>query len=398
MVIFARIKPLWLYNRRVEYAKTLDWILLEINLPPEVAKTPKAMENVLDGLHGAYTEIKGRTKWLEGKAGDLFSLEMAGTNGELHFYIRCQRGVRNFVESKIYAQYPDAEIREVEDYTAQLPPDIPNKDYKLWGADMMLVKHWAYPLKTYLEFEDIEEERRLDPISQYAEMISKMEEGEHMWLQILISPLLKEVGKEAQNIRDELVGRKKPKKKSMMGELGTFFVEFFNNMIGVMVTTGEPTWSGESKSAETAEFGMQTLTPGEQKIIEKIEIKQGKTPFGVAMRMVYIARNDVYHGEHISAFMGFLRQFSGLNSFKPESKSKPSSSLIFFKNQRNHLRTTRLYNAYRGRMLSVFAQKPYVLGTDELATIYHFPGRVVHAPFMPRIKSRTSEPPKNLPL
>jgi hypothetical protein len=229
-------------------------------------------------------------------------------------------------------------------------------------------------------------------------MVYKMKDGEHMWLQILISPLLKEVGKEAKDIRDELAGRKKPKKKSMMGELGTFFVDFFNNMIGVMVTTAEPTWSGESKPAEVSEFSMQKLTLGEQKTIEKIEIKEGKTPFGAAMRMVYIARNDVYHGEHISSFMGFLRQFSGLNGFKPESKSKPSSSLILLKNQRNHLRSTRLYNAYRSRMLSVFAGKPYVLGADELATIYHFPGKVVRAPFMPRIRSRTSEPPKNLPI
>jgi len=39
------------------------------------------------------------------------------------------------------------------------------------------------------ELEDIEEERRLDPLASLGEVISKTKEGEQIWIQIIISPL-----------------------------------------------------------------------------------------------------------------------------------------------------------------------------------------------------------------
>ena len=66
-------------------------------------------------------------------------------------------------ESKIYSQYPDAQVEEVSDYMDEIPPDVPSRDYDLWGADFVLVKkNWLYPLRTYVDYEDIEEERRID--------------------------------------------------------------------------------------------------------------------------------------------------------------------------------------------------------------------------------------------
>ncbi|MEX0877956.1 MAG: hypothetical protein WDZ40_03830 [Candidatus Spechtbacterales bacterium] len=378
--LFSKVHPLYLRNKRSQYSKKLDWIVLEVSLPPDVLKTPKAMENVLEGLHGVWSPLTSREKWTEGVVIDRFSLEMVGTAGRLHFYIRCKRSQRNFVESKVYSQYSDAAIEEVPDYTADLPADVPGESYEVWGAEYTLNRSWVYPIRTYIEFEDLDEDRRMDPISQYAELVSKMEEGEHMWMQVVISPVLSEVEGKAKSEIDKLVGR----------DSGTKYVDPLTSIFNAFGG------GGQKKKPEKTQSDMTRMTPGERMNIEKIEIKDSKIKFNTMLRAVYVARKDVWHGEHLAGLHGYLRQFSGLNSFRPHSGSFPKGSLILFKKFRNYIRKRNILAAYKGRYLD-FATSPYVLSTEEIATMYHFPGRVVRAPLMPRVPSRTSEPPSGLP-
>ncbi|OGZ59822.1 MAG: hypothetical protein A3A00_00215 [Candidatus Spechtbacteria bacterium RIFCSPLOWO2_01_FULL_38_20] len=388
VVIFLRIKPLWLTYKGIQYSKTKNWIVLEVTLPPEVEKTPKAMENVLAGLHGVWKSVSARDKWTKGVSVDTFSLELAGIDGELHFYFRCQDNQRQLVESKIYSQYPDAEIHQVQDYITSIPPQLPNKDYEMWAADYILTRDWAYPITTHIEFEDPEQERRLDPLSQFAELVSKMDSGEYMWVQVIIRPVLSEVAGKAQEKINEEVGRKAPKKVGVWAEISSF-VKNINNYYMGRELTGRP----GAESAEKSDT--LKLTPGEQEKVKRMEMKASKVSFSTTIRVLYVARKDVFHKGHIPAVQGFFNQFSsGFNSFKPTST--PSGSLIFFKGTRNFIRRLKLVNAYRGRGLG-WLSEPYVLSVEELATIYHYPGRVVTAPFMPRISSRSSEPPKGLP-
>ncbi|OGZ61443.1 MAG: hypothetical protein A3H51_03035 [Candidatus Spechtbacteria bacterium RIFCSPLOWO2_02_FULL_38_8] len=394
VALFLRVKKYWLSYQASKYKKSLEWAVLEVILPPEVEKTPKAMENVLVGLHGAYKSVSSREKWTKGTSPDSFSLEMTGVDGELHFYVRCQSSQRSFVESKLYSQYPDAEIYEVKDYTKEtVPPELPNKDYEVWGADYVLTKDWPYPILSYIDFEDKEEERRLDPLSQFAELVSKMEKGENIWLQIVISPVATKdkVAEKAKEILDKETGRAKAKPASVGQEV----VSFVGN-VARHISAKELLPGPEGKPA--SEASMQKLTPGEQEKVKKIEIKTSKLLFKITARAVYVARNDVFHKPHVPALQGFFNQFnSGINSFK--SSSSPSGSLIFFKNSRNFSRKTKLVGAYRGRALGAISkdQKDNILNVEELATLYHFPGTLVKAPLMPRISSRTAEPPKGLP-
>jgi len=45
-----------------------------------------------------------------------------------------------------------------------------------------------------------------------------------------------------------------------------------------------------------------------------------------------------------------------------------------------------------------YRPKVFVLNTEELATIYHFPGLVSGSPAFKRIESKTAKPPANLPF
>ena len=60
------------------------------------------------------------------------------------------------------------------------------------------------------------------------------------------------------------------------------------------------------------------------------------------------------------------------------------------------------YRYYRSRYpfsdIYIMKSKPIILNTEELATIYHFPGVTVGAPSMPRLQARRAEPPAGLPV
>lgn len=399
--LFFQLKPAWRDWRSLKYQKTLQRILLEIKLPPEVLKTPKAMENVLVGFHGAHSDLGWFDYWFKGESQDSYSLELMGTNGELRFYIRCIDKKRNFVESRIFAQYPDAEIHEVPDYMDDLPPVIPNTDYDMWGADFVLVRDWVYPIRTYYEFEDPEEDRRLSTISQFAEVAAKMQENEYVMMQLIISPAINEPKpkERAAAERDKLMGRIEEKKQSgdpmllrAFGLVGDFVGAFLGQ-------SPEEQQEEQRRDEMRIDLGALRLSKGEMEVVQAIERKASQTIFICMTRGMYVYRRDVAHREHIAGLGGFFKQFAAenTNGIRPASGVYPSSALWIFKKWRNDRRKRRVYYAYRMRK-DDYLRPPYVLSVEEIATMFHIPGRIVAAPSLRRQESKSAQPPPTLPL
>ena len=88
-------------------------------------------------------------KWWEGHFQKTLSLEIISIGGDIRFILKVPAPVRNLVESSIYAQYPEIEIVEVEDYTKNVPQDIPNDKWDLWGCDYETIKPDIYPISVY---------------------------------------------------------------------------------------------------------------------------------------------------------------------------------------------------------------------------------------------------------
>lgn len=397
VILFPLVKDMWLLSRNLRYGRGMSYILLEIKIPKEVVKTPKAMEIALSGIHGTVGVLNWRDKWIAGEFQPSFSLEITGIDGQMHFYIRCERKYQHLVEAKLYAQYPELEIWEVEDYTNQIPQDIPNNSWDLWGTDMILLKNEAYPIRTYEFFEDLEEERRFDPLSSLAEVISKLQEGEQLWIQTIISPRFDfDWTKDSAKVSDKLLGRKEASSAPGLLEDITEFIGNGIRLFGGLI----PEWGGRGEEHKEDEPNFMRLSRGEQRIIEAIEDKRAKAGFKVTIRTIYLARRDVMNKTNIAAIQGIYRQFGdqNLNGFRPGLGSLPSSSLMVFKNTRNHRRKIRMFNMYKMRMLGMLS-KPYILNAEELATLYHFPGSAVQAPSTSsaRLKAKRGEPPANLP-
>lgn len=425
IALFVIVRAVWIFNARQKLIGKLNWVLLEIKPPKEVRKTPKAMELLFAGLHG----FQGNPNWWErniaGKVQDWFSFEMISQDGQIIFFIRTIAMYRNFVEAQIYAQYPQAEIKQVDDYAQTVPKDIPSKDFDLWGTELMLTKEDAYPIRTYPYFEKdlIVEEQRIDPLASVAEVMSKLGPGEKIWIQTLARPIDHKWQETAEKLRDKLIGRKKEKKQSFIAQEAIAWGEAIREKLGELAT-GELSEGSSKKDDKQAVNPMMQMTQYERDKVTAIENKMAKIGYEVIIRFLYLAPTNVFAKPNAGAIIGCYKQFSlqDQNGFKPNSKVTTKIDYrIQLKKPREFSRKRKILAAYQKRqfvpqskvvkylrpllyerlpILNKFFIKsqPFILNTEELASIYHFPGTMVEAPTMFRVEAKKGGPPAGLPM
>jgi len=391
---------LWVKYLQTKAIKKIKWLLLEVKISRNIEKTPKAMEQVFSGLHGILTKVKFLDKYWKGKVQEWFSFEIAGIDGSVYFFIRTPENFRNLVEAQIQAQYPDAEILEVLDYAAPLAGKIPSKTYDINGVEFILEKADYYPIRTFLSFEERQKERRLDPMASFLEILSKLSPSENIFIQYLIKPTgEKDWINEGIEAVNKLVGKKTEVKKNWFEIFFGGINEFVVNLLKAIAIY--PEWSEAKK--EEVKTTSQNLSPGNRLVAEAIENKISKLAFRVCIRFAYIAKRDIFNRVNIAAINGAFKQFNtlNLNAFKGNKKAGTTADqpriIPFIKNRRGFIRKVAFVDRYVNRKLSK-NKKDFILNTEELATIYHYPILVVETPTMRRVEAKKSEPPVSLPI
>jgi len=397
--LFFTVRDLWLFYIRMRFIEGISWITLEVLVPKDVEKTPKAMEQVFAGLAAIASGANFIEKWRDGKVQEWISFEMAGEEGKLRFFIRTPEKFKNMVMALIFSQYAQADIKEVDDYTENSPKEMPSKDFDLWGTELIFDKDNAYPIRTYPEFEEAQEEKRIDPLASFAEVMNHLGADEKIWVQFLLRPAPKDWKEKGDALVNKLIGKKEPPKPKGMFEYFFAYIEwlitgFVKTALNMEVGEGPEGASGKEK--EGPETKIQTLSPGEKSIVEAIEKKLSKVGFEAVIRIVYWGRRDIFSKSNIGAILSYFRQFNTLNmnAFKPNKNVTPSID-YWFKNRREFSRKVKIWYAYKKRL---FLSKPIILNTEELATIYHFPTIFVEAPTVYRVESRKGGPPPTLPV
>lgn len=370
------------------HVANLKWVTLELKIPKENLKTPKAMEQVFASLHAL-----GADDWL--------AIEIAGFSHSTHFFVRVPEEYRNLIEASVFSQYPNAEVAVADDYVDRFGVDLPDQTYDLAGAELMLARESAYPIRTYPSFDGlrIEEEQYLDPIATIAEVMSNLKDDEMVWLQITLRPLGNDKfdawKKEVQEVLDELLGRKpKQEKLSFFKWLGKELAPFLKNL--ALAPIQPPVWSGAEEKKEEKPQGKQ-FSYGENEIIKAIEGKVAKFAFECGIRVLYIDRRDAFSKSNVSTVVGALRQFGAphLNSFKLDDPKLTFLESRFRKDATELANKKKLFQDYRGR---VMPSKPFVLNVEELATLYHPPHSTVGAEKLARLSMRKGGPPPDLPV
>jgi hypothetical protein len=392
----------WVYFIRIRTMKKFKWQMLEIKFPAEVEKTPLAMEQVLATMHSILFKGGWWKRYIyEGRVQEWFSLEITTFEGELHFYIRTIAQFRDLIEAAIYAQYPQAEIYEAEDYVMNVPNVIPNETHNLFGSEYKLAREDAYPIRTYqdFEFESYEGKANVDPLAVIIESMSKLRQGEQAWIQIVIRPTDDGWKKASVDLISNLVGRqKKTSPGSYIAALLRKEVQDYAKGF-IEAPFQKPEYDsfefGEKKSDKPHSL-MQFLTPLEKEILEAVERNVSKVGFETVIRVVYIAKKEVFN------IPTFFQVGSGFNQFNTQHMNaiKRDNSTITackfpFKKVKEMQRKRWLLFKYRIRMRP---KKMFILNIEELASIFHPPGRIVMAPTTPRIQTKKGEPPHGLPV
>ncbi|MBI4160011.1 hypothetical protein HY504_02495 [Candidatus Wolfebacteria bacterium] len=410
-IFFPSLRRTWLTYVQDRYVRSIDWVLLEIKVPKDILKTPKAMEQIFAAMYASYSHgLSFLYLYIDGFVDYWYSFEMAADASGIHFYIMTPAKQRNMVEAAIYAQYPEAEILEVSDYVNELPRKMPNQMYDLWGTDLGFGKPSAYPIRTYPYFEANVEEQRLDPISGLAEIMSGLKEGEHLWWQVIVAPsdgspyIDNKWVEEGEAVIAKITGED-VKKKS--GGFLADVAEWARNVIWAPMEL--PIW-GEAKPEEKKQ--RQILNPAEQEIVKAISAKIAKLGFETKVRFIYIGKRDGFTNANAVAVMGAERQFNtqDLNQLKPCKEITLLSGwkprfVPFYKRLMLFSQKKKLFDNYRTRRLGsrrIGKWRPggkiFTFNTEELATIFHFPLGVVKAPKLRRLDFKSGGPPAELPV
>ncbi len=409
-VFIGLVVPMWffyrLYNKRRYYItyKT-KYVLLAIDVPKDTEQSPKAVESIFTALAGTYNKPnKYQNLWL-GQYQEPFSFEIASLGGYIQFFIRTPVQYRDLVEAAVYAQYPDAEIVESEDYVDRISSNFDTEQYDLWGTEFVLENKDIYPIRTYVDFEHQASEDFKDPMAAVLEILSRINQDEDVWLQLLITPIndkWKEQGlAEVKNITE---GHKTTKTSAwgLFANMGSGLVETVRYM-GYSLVPYSPPEEKETKKKKD-ELGMVPtiikLTPGQRDVVAAIERKISKIGFRTKFRMIYWGRRETFlKGRGVNAVLGTIKQFTALNlnGFKP-SKLVTTKADYFLVKQRITKKQKKILIAYKLRSPFHGAGLGRILNTEELATIYHFPVTTVKAPLVRKTELKKAEPPFTLPV
>ncbi len=395
----------WLHYIRQDFISGITYVMLEVVPPREVLRSPKAMELFLTNALYHYSNKGGKEEYWQGAVWFWHSLEIVSIEGQVHFYIRTPTRLKEYVETQMYAQYPQAQIRVVEDYTLAVDEITPQSDWNLWGCEFQLEKPEAYPIKTYVDYgldKDPDEEFKVDPLSPVVELFGSIKKGEQMWVQFVVRPSKVEYhthgtwfGKhdwvaEAQNEIEKLMEK-----------------YALSNLI-----------EGSTEKKTRPPYAMEPTIKG-------MTTKITKLGFDTGIRVCYVAKKDAWDLNNRRNIRMIFRQYNNplVNSLvrKNSTQADAFGSIFTISPEKVMVLSNRMLTEYRERsffylpmrhhlaaylpwpisptlFMKYFHPHTMVLNVEELATLWHFPGQILKVPTLERIESKEAAPPTNLPL
>lgn len=374
----------YLAYKQNKFIQSQKSTLLEITLPRELLKSPLAMELFLTSLYQTKGEGTWISKYIDGKVRPWFSLEIVSTAGNVHFYIWTWEFWKRVIESQLYAQFPDIEVKTVEDYASKVHYKA-GGDIDLFSCNFILEKADHYPIKTYLDYKldkDPDEELKIDPMTPLLEYMGSLGAGEEAWVQIIIRSHKKE--------------RAKP---------GRGF--FSKDTVDYTYAAAEEVKKIKTKDKQKVGVGEisiegSSVSKGDKDIIEAIERNTSKLSFDTGIRVMYLAKQGFFNEVNISGLTGSFRQYgsSNLNSFKGDHATSFDYPWQDWRGKKLVKLKEHALHTYQSRSYFHVPDKGhfFTLSTEELATIYHFPGSVAKTPTLGRMEAKRSEPPANLPI
>lgn len=282
-------------------------------------KKEKLFKGLLDNLQNTVKDVP-------------ISMEMLGYDQYTYFFFAVPDNLFETIEGLLYSVYPHCEIRETKDYVDAYKPN--NGKTFLSGVKLKLRWGDVYSIKTSDEFEE-------DSQSRLFSVISKINTGEQVWVQLVVSP----------------------KEESAVYHLGRRIMLAWNKFKKIFNIRDRVRAKGE----ETVIQRRHKLALG----------KADSSPFLCNIRLGYIAKSKEESKRKLEAVINSFYQFNktDVQDFKAVRMSEYS-----------------FLHQYKNRKLI----SPYLLSSAELSSLYHLPNPDI-VPHIVHVLAKKSEPPQDLP-
>ncbi len=386
------------YREKTKHASRWEWVLLAVDIPPLLIQTPKAVEQIFAHLSGAVAHTSVSDKFWHGKKQKWFSFEIVSIEGYIQFLVRSEVEYRDLIEAAIYAQYPEAEITEVEDYVTNIPDRYPNNDYDIMGVEFKLADKDAYPIRTYDEFEyNLSKDAVFsDPMAAILENFTRINHGENLWMEIIIEPTGNHWKEEGIELVKKLMGHETHGHHG--AGVGDMFIKVIDSVATELFNLIRWSFAPAEESHHEEHKEKVELTPGGKTTIESIEKKISKIGFKSKLRILYAARKEVFNPTRcVEGFIGSMNQFHIMSS----NALVPALS-THAHYDRTHRKSNKLKNsfikAFKNRKMKWKKFGGYMLNIEELATVWHFPLPFVKTPLLHKAGYKRVEPPSGLPV
>ncbi len=396
-----------------KYLNSIKYLFLEIRIDELNEKSPLAMEQMFAALHAIHQNFSWGES-LNGRSVLSFSCEIVSLGGKVSYIIRIPERYRNLLESAVFAQYPKAEITEVEDYLKNLPHhyDPETAEFDFWGTQWNKKNDNAFPIRTYAQdqsFEHSSQETFIDPLGNLLEAMSNLQPYELLVWQVACQPVNDDWKEHTKHLLDKLKGVPKKHEESWFDTIMFAPFRLLGDALMAFLNPPDPHAKPAKPDKPDAPSQMQHKSDVEKMVITAVEHAMSKVSYKVKVRGLYLAPKGKFNkGLRVPEIVGAVRNFddSNLNGLKPDlghtwtdKGFKISERLERPYIQQNILlRKRHMLHNFMGR--SVWrGSGETIMNTEELATIFHFPqSQYTRVSQLERVHTVKSAPPMDLPI
>jgi len=356
--------------------------LLRIRPPKdeENERGPLYMESAVAALHS-----------LPGK--DLVSLEIGMMpDGKISFFTRAERSAVRLIESQLYAQYPDIDIENVK-----ADPFVLREGEIVVSMDLKLADPEVFPIKRHPQFDDMLTRVNIDPIAGITSSLARYPEaGMRAHVAVIVKPLGGSFRKRSLRFL--------PLLSKGLSSVSTNYAKFFTRMQlargwrraayfpVAFFLGGFRAWPGFAKfvkfkamddhsSSDPDEIDQKNASARshdrEDPIAAALD-KVNRLLFTCNVRISVIAK-----AKDADAASEKLREIAG--SFTQFALPQCNAFIVSVPRTGTEIPHG-------------FASMPYLLSTEEIATLWHMPTPLVQTPNIDWVLSKKLEPPINLPM
>jgi len=331
------------------YNEVRNPLVMQILVPKENEKASLAAEQMFASIHG----ILGGNK----RGEDVISFEIISTDADgIRFFVVAPQHLCRFIEGQIYAQYPNADIEYVTDYTKEQG----TKEVFVTAGEIEMEKDSIFPIKTFRSFE-------VDPLAAITGAMSELNNHEKVWLQVIVRPISNTWQEKS---KEYITAIKEGKSLS-----GPSFAELVSKLAKGI---GDALNTDPSKPAAKE---IVKLLPGQEEELSEISNKMLKVGFEFKIRVITKAEDQFRSEQLLRDVVASFKQFTTahLNNLiyaEPTSTGKE------------------IYDSYVKRDIG---DQRDIVNIEELASLYHLPNISVETPNIAWSRSRKLEPPMNLP-